>query len=161
MFGFEKEKIQLKSVEDYLRTQELPGSGSENGTAYAKARAIFAKAKSAILPGVIILAILAAMTAAFSQMVALRTEVVRLKATQKEGDLKALKEQVADLTAKIDRSEKQIEELRDDTYGLKVEMEAQKTRVARAAAAAASARKARRGKEEAVGRKGETLRYSS
>ena len=90
----------------------------------------------------IILAILAAMTAAFSQMVALRTEVVRLKATQKEGDLKALRKQVSDLTAKIDRSEKQIEELRDDTYGLKVEMEAQKTRVARAAAAAASARKA-------------------
>ncbi len=142
MFGFEKEKIQLKSVEDYLRTQELLGSGSENGTAYAKARAIFAKAKSAILPGVIILAILAAMTAAFSQMVALRTEVVRLKATQKEGDLKALRKQVSDLTAKIDRSEKQIEELRDDTYGLKVEMEAQKTRGARAAAAAASARKA-------------------
>ena len=142
MFGFEKEKIQLKSVEDYLRTQELLGSGSENGTVYAKVRAIFAKAKSAILPGVIILAILAAMTAAFSQMVALRTEVVRLKATQKEGDLKALRKQVADLTAKIDRSEKQIEELRDDTYGLKVEMEAQKTRVARAAAAAASARKA-------------------
>jgi septal ring factor EnvC (AmiA/AmiB activator) len=139
MFGFEKEKIQLKSVEDYLRTQELLGSGSENGTVYAKARAIFAKAKSAILPGVIILAILAAMTAAFSQMVALRTEVVKLKATQKEGDLKALRKQVADLTAKIDRSEKQIEELRDDTYGLKVEMEAQKTQVARAAA---SARKA-------------------
>ncbi len=142
MFGFEKEKIQLKSVEDYLRTQELLGSSPENGTVYSKARAIFAKVKPAILPVVIILAILAAMAAAFSQMMSLRAEVAKLKAAQKEGDLKPLKKQIADLTAKIDRSEKQIDELKDDTYGLKVEIEAQKAQVSRAAAAAAAARKA-------------------
>lgn len=139
MFGFKGEKIQLKSVEDYLRAQELLGSGSENGAAAGKWRALLAKVKPAILPGAVILAILLVLTAAFSQMMTLRTEVARLKAVQKEGDLKVLKKQLSDLTAKIDRSEKQIEELRDDTYGLRAEIEAQKAQAARAAAAARKA----------------------
>ncbi len=154
MFGFEKEKIQLKSVEDYLRTQELLDSGSENVTAYGKARAIFAKVKPAILPAVIVLVILAAVTAAFSEMMALRSEVVKLNTAQKEGDLKALKKQIADLTVKIDRSDKQIDELKDDTYGLKAEIEAQKAQAARASAAArkAAAAAAEKKKKQVIGR---------
>jgi predicted RNase H-like nuclease (RuvC/YqgF family) len=156
MFGFEKEKIQLKSVEDYLRTQELLDSGSENVTAYGKARAIFARVKPVILPVVIVLAILAAMTAAFSEMMALRAEVVRLNTAQKEGDLKALKKQIADLTAKIDRSDKQIDELKDDTYGLKAEIETQKAQLSRAAASAAArkaaAAAAEKKKKQVIGR---------
>ena len=109
MFGFEKEKIQLKSVEDYLRTQEILGSGSENGDRVRQGACHLRKGEighpprgdhprhscghdSRLLPDA-----------------GAATEVAKLKASQKEGDLKALRKQVADLTAKIDRSEKQIE----------------------------------------------------
>jgi cell division protein FtsB len=141
MFGFEREKIQLKSVEDYLRAQELLGAASENGMAPGKWRAVYSTAKPFILPGAIILAIVLAVGAAFFEMMTLRSEVARLRSVQTEGDVKALRKQIADLTAKVDTSAKQIEELKDDTYALKVEIEAQKARAARAMASAAAAAK--------------------
>ena len=142
MFGFEREKIQLKSVEDYLRAQELLGAGSENGTTNTRWRAILSEAKPFILPGAIILAIVLVVAAVLFEVITLRSEVAKLRSVQREGDVKALRSQIADLTAKIDRSEKQIEELKDDTYALRVEMEAQKARAARAVASATAARKA-------------------
>ena len=141
MFGFEREKIQLKSVEDYLRAQELLGAGSENGMAHGKWRAAYSKVKPFILPGAIILAIVLVVGAAFFEMMTLRSEVAGLRSVQREGDVKALRRQIADLAAKMDTSAKQIEELKDDTYALKVEIEAQKARAARAVASAAAAAK--------------------
>ena len=125
MFGFEKEKIQLKSVEDYLRTQEILGTGSENGTTKEKGRAVLARIKPLLLPSIVILGVLLVIAAGFSQIMGLRREIAGLK-VQKNGDLKALEQQVSGLAAKIDKSERQINVFRDDISGSRADSKPRK-----------------------------------
>jgi hypothetical protein len=151
MFGFEKEKIQLKSVEDYLRTQEILEAGSENGTTGEKGRAVLARIKPFVLPTIVILAVLLVVAAGFSQIMELRKEIAGLK-VQKNGDLKALEQHVSDLAAKIDKSERQINLFRDDITGLEAGLETEKAERARVAAAA-TRKAAKVGKKKQAGGK--------
>jgi|GEM_PF-2980422 len=141
MFRFEKEKIQLKSVEDYLRTQEILGAASENGKTGGELRAFLAAVKPLALPIIIVLAVLFVVVAAFSQIMGLRAEVATLKA-RKDVDVKALQQQVIGLVSTVDRSQKQIQALRGNIAELQADLEAEKVERQRVAAAAAAARKA-------------------
>lgn len=101
MFGFEKKKIQLRSVEDYLKTQEVLGAGPEDKP--PKGQEPLAGARSFVGPTIGLLLILLLVAAAFS-FHGLRSEVAAVKA-QKDKELKGLKLQIAGLAAKADKSD--------------------------------------------------------
>jgi hypothetical protein len=139
MFGPRKKKIQVKSVEDYLRSEDARIPGSEGRTATPSA--IPAKVKPFVAQAVIILLILALMFAAFLQLSALRSQVAVLQAG-KEGEEQALKMQMAELAVKLDKSNKRVNSLADSVAGLQRELEEEKTLRVKAEAAAEAAKKA-------------------
>ncbi len=133
MFGFEKKKIQLRSVEDYLRTQELLDKGPEQKP--PQRRTPRAGAKSFVGPAIGILFILLFVAAALSQFNGLRSEIAAIKA-QKADDMKGLETQVADLTTKVDKSEKRAAMLADNISRLEKALEAERSERTRAEEAA-------------------------
>ena len=133
MFNPKKKKIQIKSVEDYLKSEEARIPGQEEKKVSGKDRA--AKVKPFIGPAVLIILILALMAGAFSQLSGLRSEVGALQ-VQKEGDTRALRMQIAALSAKLDRSDKHMEALTDNIARIERELEAEKALRAKAEAAA-------------------------
>jgi hypothetical protein len=131
MFGFEKkEKVQLRSVEDYLRTQEVLGDAPPR-TKQAKGKADFKKQiaglsrlKSFIGPVVGIIFILVLVGAALSQFNGLRSEIAAIKA-QKSDDIRELRTQLAEITEKADKSEKRANELAERVTGLERALQAE------------------------------------
>ena len=147
MFGIEKDKIQLRSVEDYMKTQDVLDAGAEDKP--PKRRFVISKAKSLIGPVIGVLFIVALVAAALSQFNSLRSEIAEVK-SEGENEVKELKLQVSDLTTKVGTSEKQAAQLTDSISRLEKELEAERTermKVADSKRAAATART--RGKKSA------------
>jgi hypothetical protein len=138
MFGPRRKKIQVKSVEDYLKGEDARIPGSEGRTATPSA--IPAKVKPFVAQAVVILFILALMLVAFSQLSTLRSQVAALQ-IGKEGEAQELKMQMAELAVKLDKSRKQVDSLVDSVAGLQRELEAEKSLRVRAETAAAAAKK--------------------
>jgi len=131
MFGSDKKKIQLKSVEDYLRTQEVLNAGPESTP--PKRRATLARAKSLVGPFIGVLFILLLVAAALSQFNGLRSEIAAVKA-ERSDDLQGLKLQVTELAAKAEKSEKQAALLAENISRLERELGAEKSARAEEAA---------------------------
>jgi hypothetical protein len=129
MFGFEKKKIQLRSVEDYLKTQEVLGTAPEQKPPQKRVR--LAGTRSFVGPAIGILFILLFVAAALSQFNGLRSEIAAVK-TQKADDMKGLELQVADLTTKVDKSEKRVALLADNISRLEKALEAERSERMRA-----------------------------
>jgi len=133
MFGFEKKKIQLRSVEDYLRTQEVLGGGPEDKP--PKRRATHSRAKSLVGPFLGVLFILLFVAAALSQFNGLRSEIAAMKA-QRNDDLKELKLRVEELTGRAEKSEKRAALLAENISRLEMALEEERLELERAEAAA-------------------------
>jgi uncharacterized coiled-coil protein SlyX len=145
MFGSKKNKIQVKSVEDYLRGEDarIPAPESKGGTSFA----IPQQVKLYAAQGVVLLFIVALVLAAFSQLSTLKSRVTELEAG-KEGEAQALKTQVGELAARLDKSNGQVALLTETVTALKDELEAEKAERARAEAAAVARRAANAGKKK-------------
>jgi hypothetical protein len=138
MFGPRKKKIQVKSVEDYLKGEDARVPVAEAGTAASPA--VQTSMKPFIAQAVVTLFILALMLVAFSQLSRLRSQVAELQAA-KEGDARAITMKVGELTARLEKSDKQVSLLSDNVSALQRGLEAEKSLRAKAEAAEA-ARKA-------------------
>lgn len=134
MFGFEKRKIQLRSVEDYMRTQEVLSASPEESKPPRK-RADLGKLKPLMGPAIGILLILVFVAAALSQFNSLRSEIAALKAAQKGDDVKELTARVADMTARLERSEKRAAALTQEISGLEKALETERSERIRSVAA--------------------------
>ena len=137
MFGPRKKKIQVKSVEDYLRGEDARVPAAEPRT--AASRSIPTSVKPFIAQAVVILFILALMLVAFSQLSTMRSQIAALQAA-KEGDARALRMKVGELAAMLEKSEKQVSSLSDTVSTLRKELEAERSVRAQAEAAAAARR---------------------
>jgi septal ring factor EnvC (AmiA/AmiB activator) len=140
MFGSRKKKVQVKSVEDYLKGEDARVPTSETKPVSKSSPAIPAKATPFAIGGVVALFILVLMLVAFSQLNSLKSEVAELR-TGKEGDTRALRMQVAELAVKLEKSNKQVEALTNNISALQRDLETEKSSRIRAEAAAAAARK--------------------
>jgi hypothetical protein len=150
MFGSRRKKIQLKSVEDYLKAEDAKAFAPEPVPAPA---AKSAGAKPFILQAIVILIMLALMLVAFSQLSKLRSDVTELRAGR-AGDTEGLKRQVTELAARLETSDKQVRSLSDSVQALQKDLQTERSLRARTEAAAA-ARKAsapERKKPSKVGR---------
>jgi hypothetical protein len=138
MFRSKKNKIQVKSVEDYLRGEDarFPAPESKSASAAPMAQNV----KLYIVQSVVLLFILALVLVAFSQLSTLKSQVAELQAG-KEEETKTLKMQVGDLGTKLDKSDSQVAALAETVKALKNDLEAERSERARAEVAAA-ARKA-------------------
>jgi hypothetical protein len=139
MFGPKKNKIQVKSVEDFLRGEDARIPAPENNKS-RNALVIPQNVKLYIAQSVVLLFIVALILVAFLQMSTLKSQVAELQAG-KEGEAKALKTQVGELAAKLEKSNGEVALLSETVTGLKNDLEAERSEQARAEAAAA-ARKA-------------------
>jgi len=135
MFGSRKKKIQIKSVEDYLKGEDARIPNTEPKPAAGPA--IPVKAKPFIAQAVITLFILALMLVAFSQLSSLRSQVAELQ-TGKEGEARALKMHVAEIAAKLEKSNRQVDALTDTVATLQRELDAEKSSREKAEAAMAA-----------------------
>jgi hypothetical protein len=138
MFGSKKKKIQVKSVEDYLKGEDARVPAPEART--APSPAVQTKVKPFVAQAVVTLFILALMLVAFSQLSRLRSQMAELQAA-KEGDARALTTKVGELTARLEKSDKQVSVLSDSISALQKDLDAQRSLRAKTEAAEA-ARKA-------------------
>jgi hypothetical protein len=140
MFGFEKKKLRLKSVEDFLRTQEIRTSdGPERKP--SRAVGLLARIKPFAGPAFGILLILIVVAAALSQFNGLRSEITAIK-DQKSDEAKELRRQVAELSIRIEKSENQAARLGENVAKLEETVETERLERIRAEEAAKKAREA-------------------
>ncbi len=139
MFGSKRKKIQVRSVEDYLKGEDARIPAAEATLAPSSARP--AKAKPFVAQAIVILFMLALMLVAFSQLSKLRSDVAELRAG-KMGDTDALRKQVAEIAAKLETSNRQVESLTASVEALQRDVQAERSLRARAEAAAAARRTA-------------------
>jgi hypothetical protein len=144
MFSGKKKKIQVKSVEEYLKGSDVTdGTTSDQippfdlGVKPKKPVKTGPNMKSFIIQAAVVIVILALLMTALSQISAVKTEVAELQ--HKEGESQALKNQIADLSAKLDKSNKKVENLNDRIFGLEKDLESQKAQRIAAEAAKKSA----------------------
>jgi hypothetical protein len=141
MFSGKKKKIQVKSVEDYLRGGDPTDSTSSDevplldlGTRQKKPSKMGSNTKSFIIQAAVAIIILALLMTALSQISAIKAEVSALQ--HREGESQGLKSQIADLTDKLEKSNKKTADLTDRIAGLERELDAQKAQRAAALEAA-------------------------
>ena len=108
MFRFEKKKVQLRSVEDYLRSQDLLG-GDAPPKPPQRPKSL-GRVKALVGPALGVLFILVLVGAALSQFNGLRSEIAALK-DQKSEEVKELDLRLADVSARADKSEKRATQL--------------------------------------------------
>lgn len=135
MFGSRKKKIQVKSVEDYLKGEDARIPDTEPKPSAGPA--IPPKAKPFIAQAVITLFILALMLVAFSQLSGLRSQVAELQAG-KEGEARALKMNIVEIAAKLEKSNRRVDVLTDAVAVLQRELDAEKSLREKAEAAMAA-----------------------
>jgi hypothetical protein len=135
MFGSRKKKIQVRSVEDYLKGEDARVPIPEPKPAAGPATST--KAKPFIAEAVITLFMLALMLVAFSQLSSLKSQVAELQAG-KEGEARALKMHVAEIAAKLEKSNRQIDTLAGTVASLQRELDAEKSSREKAQAAIAA-----------------------
>lgn len=133
MFGFEKKKVQLRSVEDFLRTQEAVAGGPTPKP--PKRPSSLPRVKALLGPILGVLFILGLVAAALSQFNGLRSEMDALK-DQKSEDVKELTLRLTDLSARLDKSEKQATQLAENVSKLEKALAAETSERIRAEEAA-------------------------
>ena len=159
MFGFDKEKTEVRSVEDYLRTDDGLTAGPDREP--AKRRWIRVRLKPLIGPCLGLLFVAALVAAALSQFNGLRSEIAEVK-SQKDGEIKELNQQVAELTARASQTEKQTAVLTENISMLERALDAERSarvmaeEAARRAAAALRAKKGLRRAQTAAARRAGT-----
>jgi hypothetical protein len=152
MFGFGKKKVQLSSVEDFLRTREMLGDGPAPKP--AKRPVNLARLRPLVGPAVGVVFILILVGAALSQFNGLRSEIAEMKA-QKGEDLKELKVQLAESSERADKSEKRAAQLAERVSNLEKALQAETAERMRAEQAARKAAMAAAAKpRNAAGRTG-------
>jgi hypothetical protein len=140
MFSSKKKKIQVKSVEEYLRGSDTSETTSldeipplEMGTKAKTTSKSGMNMKSFIIQAAVVIIILALLMTALSQISTVKNDVAELQ--HKDGESQALKNQITDLSAKLEKSNKKVEDLTDRIAGLERELDGQKSQKAAAEAA--------------------------
>lgn len=136
MFGFEKKKIQLRSVEDYLKTQEVLGESPSmkpfrRTPGLLKRAAGLPRLKRFAGPVLGILFIVILVGAGLSQFNGLRSEIAAIKAHKSE-EVKELRLQLAGVSEKADKSEKRAAELLQEVSNLERALQAERAERMRA-----------------------------
>jgi hypothetical protein len=139
MFGPKKKKIQPKTVEDYLKGEDVPAPTPD--AEITASQAAPRKIRPYTAQAFVTLFILALMLVAFFQLSMLRSQVAELRAGG-DGDARALRIEVAELAATLKTSDKQVSSLSDRVSTLQRELETEKSRRAKAEAVAVARRAA-------------------
>ena len=133
MFSGKKKKIQVKSVEEYLKSSDPKDTANSEDRPLSSEAFINMKkpiksspnVKPFIIPAIVFIIILAMVMTALSQISSIKTEVAELQ-QHKDGESQVLKTQIADISIKLDKSTKKVEDLTDRLTLLEKELEAQK-----------------------------------
>ncbi len=141
MFGLGKKKTEIRTVEDYIRGEDAqipPVEEKPRRKGLGSTRI-----KSMIAPFIGFLILLILLVAGYGEIAALTSDVTELKSQIKANDVTALRNQVSELAAQLEKTSKTNEQLRNDIVRLERDLEAEKAQRARAtqAAAAAAAKK--------------------
>jgi hypothetical protein len=140
MFGFGKRKPPIKSVEDYIRTQEThePKVDTGRGASRGFDAGFMGKLKPHAIHVAIALVALIFVIAVFSKMAVLSSEVASLKMLSYEN--KSLQLRIADLEAKLNTTSADMRSVQERLARQDRELEAAKQQQAAARAAAAKAK---------------------
>lgn len=135
MFGFKKKRVEMRTVEDFVKNEDtgMPGDVRIPGRESASS-----KIKPIIAPLIGFLVILVLLIAAFAKIATLTAEVGELKSQSKAGEIDALRSQVSILATQIEKNSKVTEQLRADITKLEHDFETVKAQKARAETAAAA-----------------------
>ncbi len=139
MFGFGKKTTEIKTVEDYVRSEDTHVPPAEERRAPRGLGST--KFKSRIIPFIGFLILLALLIAGYGEIAALTSDVADLKSQIKANEVAALRTQVSGLAAQLEKVTKTTEQLRSDISKLEHDLEAERAQRARAAQAAAAAAK--------------------
>jgi hypothetical protein len=148
MFGGKKKKIQVKSVEEYLRGNDATDEtgGSDDSLPLTDTQPIKAtpkqgpKVRPFIIQAVVGIVALALLLTALSQISVLKSEVAEIQ-QRREGDVQALKAQVNDLSTKLGKAYSLLGEMTERVSSLERQIDTERAQRLKAAEAAA-ARKA-------------------
>ncbi|OPY67734.1 MAG: hypothetical protein A4E57_02127 [Syntrophorhabdaceae bacterium PtaU1.Bin034] len=137
MFGFKKKNAPMKTVEDFLKSEDarIPGM-QEKTTTITNGGSAIAKLKPLIAPFVALVIVLVLVIAAFGKISALNSEMSGLKSQINNGEVKALKSQLSGMEAKLEKSDKEMESLKNEISRLGRELETEKSRRVKVKAAA-------------------------
>jgi hypothetical protein len=131
MFGFGEKKTEIKTVEDYVRsefTQVPPVEGNRAPRGLASARF-----KSMIAPFIGFLILLALLIAGYGEIAVLTSDVAELRSQIKADEVAALRTQVSELAAQLAKATKTSEQLRSDIARLEHDLETEKAQRVRTA----------------------------
>lgn len=133
MFGSKKKKLEMKSVEEYVREESRSDPVNETITTPESDESRFGpKLKSYIPAAVAIIIIAAIVIMTFSKINALGTAVAELRTGINESaEVKGLKSQVSSLQAKLQASGRDTEQLRQQIVRLDRELDAAKAQMVR------------------------------
>jgi hypothetical protein len=142
MFGGKKNKIQVQSVEEYLKGSD---AGDENGaddgslplmdTKKTKPARQGAKMKPFIVQSIVGIVVLALLLTALSQISVLKSEVADLQ-QRKDSESQALKTQVSDLSTKLGKAYSVLGEMTDRLSSLERQLDAERSQRLKAVAVA-------------------------
>ncbi len=157
MFGYGKKKIEIKTVEDYVKNEDTPLPYIEEKPAARESS--FGKIK-VIVPSLIgFLVLLILVIAAYGKIAALTAELADLRSQSKTEEVSALKSQISGLAAQLEKTTKIADQARNDVAKLERDLEAEKTQqrvraeaAAKKTAAAAAAATADKKKKPPVHR---------
>lgn len=145
MFGSKKHKIQVRSVEDFLRGEDARIPASE--TKRSISSNIPQHVKLYMIQGVVLLFVIALVLVAFSQLSTVKSQIAELEAG-KEGEASVLKTQVGELAMKLERSNGEVALLAETVAALKNDLEAEKAERAKVEKARAERAKAEQARAE-------------
>ncbi len=131
MFGFGEKKTEIKTVEDYVRSEAAQIPPVERKRAPRGLAS--ARFKSMIAPFIGFLILLALLIAGYGEIAALTSDVAELRSQIKADEVAALRTRVLQLAAQLEKATKTSEQLRSDIARLEQDLEAEKAQRARAA----------------------------
>ena len=133
MFGFRRKRA-VKSVEEFLKSQETGSPSVETSTASMETGVV--RLRPFITPVIEVLVVLALLFAAFAKISSLESDVNQLRSQLGGGDVQALKARVAALDGKVEKSGRETAQLTNDVARLEKEIETAKTPATKARASA-------------------------
>jgi len=134
MFGLKKKKTQLKSVQEFLESENGKSRGDEKRTPDRESS--IATIRPLLVPVICLLVILVLIIAAFAEINSLGSAVSQLTSQIKPGEVQELRSRLMELSARLEKSDKNSEQMRNSIARLEGELEAEKAQRLKAEAAA-------------------------
>ena len=144
MFGGKKKRIQVKSVEEYLKGNDAGDeTGGDNGSLPLNdaqptkpAPKQGPRVRPFIIQSVVAIVALALLLTALSQISVLKSEIAEIQ-QRKEGDVQALRTQVADLSTKLGKAQSLLGEMTERVSSLERQIDTERAQRLKTEAAAA------------------------